>query len=206
MKYGYKPSILDGTEKIYSLKQNITIPEAYTYEPYMSPVINQGSNPTCVPCSISAHLNWNRNITAKTNKIDNGIDIKEIYNIRQDKRGDGMTIKEALHYLYKHGVKSNVGNMKIRKYAMIKSPLTLKQALLMNGPCIAALKVYNSGLEFWDKNNGEFLGGHCICIVGWNKEGFIIRNSWGSSWGNKGYTLISYDDFKYFLELWTIII
>lgn len=205
MKLGCKPSKLDGTEQIYSIKQGIKIPEAYTYEPYMSPILNQGNESTCVPCSISAHLNWNHNITTRTNKIDNGINIKEIYNIRADKNAEGMTIKEALHYLYKHGVSTKVGPMKIRKYALLKSELSLKQAILMNGPCLAALRVYNFGYEFWDKSFGEYQGGHCISIVGWNKNGFIIRNSWGASWGNKGYTLIPYEDFSQFLEMWTII-
>lgn len=205
MKLGCKPSKIDGTEQIYSIKQGIKIPEAYTYEPYMSPILNQGNESTCVPCSISAHLNWNYNITVKTNKIDNGINIKEIYNIRADKNAEGMTIKEALHYLYKHGVSTKVGPMKIRKYALLKSEISLKQAILMNGPCLAALRVYNFGYEFWDKNLGEYQGGHCISIIGWNKNGFIIRNSWGASWGNKGYTLIPYEDFSQFLEMWTII-
>ena len=31
MKLGCKPSKLDGTEKIYAQKQNLKIPEAYTY-------------------------------------------------------------------------------------------------------------------------------------------------------------------------------
>lgn len=205
MKLGCKPSKLDGTEQIYSIKQGIKIPEAYTYEPYMSPILNQGNESTCVPCSISAHLNWNHNITVKTNKVDNGINIKEIYNIRADKNAEGMTIKEALHYLYKHGVSTKVGPMKIRKYALLKSELSLKQAILMNGPCLAALRVYNFGYEFWDNNLGEYQGGHCISIIGWNKNGFIIRNSWGASWGNKGYTLIPYEDFYQILEMWTII-
>ena len=205
MKLGCKPSKLDGTEQIYAQKQNLKIPEAYTYEPYMSPVLNQGSESTCVPCSISAHLNWNHNITAKTNKADNDVNIKEIYNVRADKKAEGMTIKEALHYIYKHGVSSKAGLMKIRKYAMVKSDYMLKQAILMNGPCLAALKVYNFNFEFWDKHNGEYQGGHCISIIGWNKNGFIIRNSWGSSWGNKGYTLIPYEDFSEMIEIWTII-
>jgi C1A family cysteine protease len=31
-------------------------------------------------------------------------------------------------------------------------------------------------------------GGHAICVVGYRKDGrFIIRNSWGTSWGDKGF-------------------
>jgi len=33
----------------------------------------------------------------------------------------------------------------------------------------------------------SFLGGHAICIVGYIDKYWICRNSWGSTWGNKGY-------------------
>jgi hypothetical protein len=30
-------------------------------------------------------------------------------------------------------------------------------------------------------------GGHAVAVVGYTRTGFIIRNSWGTSWGDKGY-------------------
>lgn len=35
--------------------------------------------------------------------------------------------------------------------------------------------------------------GHAITIVGYNDKGFIIKNSWGTDWGNHGYAVLSYD-------------
>jgi C1A family cysteine protease len=49
------------------------------------------------------------------------------------------------------------------------------------------------------------MGGHCILIVGYNENGFIIRNSWGNLFGNKGYTLLPYNEFNSIFEAWTII-
>ncbi len=35
-------------------------------------------------------------------------------------------------------------------------------------------------------------GGHAVCIVGYRKDGrFIIRNSWGTSWGDQGFAYAS---------------
>ncbi|WP_019507844.1 C1 family peptidase [Pleurocapsa sp. PCC 7319] len=36
-------------------------------------------------------------------------------------------------------------------------------------------------------------GGHAIAIVGYSADRFIIRNSWGTSWGDQGYAYASYD-------------
>ena len=57
--------------------------------------------------------------------------------------------------------------------------------------------------EGWKKSkvvNGKIpygydhLGGHAFAIVGYNKEGFHVQNSWGPNWGNKGVALWSYED------------
>lgn len=37
-------------------------------------------------------------------------------------------------------------------------------------------------------------GGHAFCIVGYNAEGFLVQNSWGPGWGNKGIALWRYED------------
>tara|TARA_R110002111_G_scaffold164386_3_gene230546 strand:- start:505 stop:2394 length:1890 start_codon:yes stop_codon:yes gene_type:complete len=38
------------------------------------------------------------------------------------------------------------------------------------------------------------LGGHAFAIVGYDREGFWIQNSWGEDWGYNGFAHISYDD------------
>jgi len=41
-------------------------------------------------------------------------------------------------------------------------------------------------------------GGHAVAIVGYGKDGFLIKNSWGPDWGDKGYAWISYDYHRLF--------
>ena len=117
-----------------------------------------------------------------------------------------MTFKEAFHYLRHHGVSSRAGNLTIKKYAVIRNMFDLKVALVMNGPCFGALPVYSDRPDFWNRYTGDgFYGYHAISIVGYNTEGFIIRNSWGTSFGNNGYTTIKFEEFNRFLEVWTIV-
>lgn len=206
MNYGYIKSKLDGTEHIFSAVKQFDIPEAYSYQKFIPRVLNQGERPICVPCSISAFLNWNINASGSNeNTVDNNINLIDIYS-HKTTSGDGMTFKDALTYIRHNGVKCDKGITKIEKYAMIGSVLALKQALILNGPCVGAVLVYNSTDEFWKNNGNERpLGGHALSIVGYNKDGFIIRNSWGCSFGNNGYVIMKYEDFNCFLETWTII-
>jgi hypothetical protein len=68
------------------------------------------------------------------------------------------------------------------------------------GPCSTAMKIFNDFLTWDGKGIYEWDGkseliepyiGHSVVIVGWGTENdtdyWIIRNSWGANWGNKGY-------------------
>ena len=37
-------------------------------------------------------------------------------------------------------------------------------------------------------------GGHAFAIVGYNRDGFIIQNSWGKGWGSAGRAVLAYED------------
>ena len=202
---GWQPSKIDGTESKFTTIKNFDIPEEYSYVEYLPPVENQGSTNMCVTYSLAAHLDWNCNVDSSyDNNRDNHIKKQEIYAARSVPGDNGMSFKEALNFIKKQGVNSDHGKIKIEKYAMIKSELALKQALLLNGPCIGGLYVKNpNAYDFW--NGTQNKGGHAIAIVGYNKQGFIIRNSWGTKYGKNGYWILLYKDFPKILECWTII-
>ncbi|MCP3669608.1 MAG: C1 family peptidase [Gammaproteobacteria bacterium] len=42
----------------------------------------------------------------------------------------------------------------------------------------------------------NMLGGHAFAIVGYDKTGFIVQNSWGNTWGDNGLAHWSYEDWK----------
>ncbi|NWF71636.1 MAG: C1 family peptidase [Nitrospirae bacterium] len=37
-------------------------------------------------------------------------------------------------------------------------------------------------------------GGHAFAFVGYNQDGFIVHNSWGTGWGTKGRAVLPYED------------
>ena len=37
-------------------------------------------------------------------------------------------------------------------------------------------------------------GGHAFAIVGYNRAGFLVQNSWGEGWGDGGFATLAYED------------
>lgn len=40
----------------------------------------------------------------------------------------------------------------------------------------------------------KLLGGHAFIIVGYNRIGFLVQNSWGRAWGKNGFATLPYED------------
>jgi C1A family cysteine protease len=74
------------------------------------------------------------------------------------------------------------------------------KAALKKGPLVTTMKVYDDftsyGGGIYKSVSNKVEGGHAISIIGYNDQEkyWIIRNSWGSDWGEQGFARISYDD------------
>ena len=80
----------------------------------------------------------------------------------------------------------------------------IKNVLYSGNPIIFGINVFRSCLlknvettgiiPYPNRRKEQYLGGHCILMVGWttyNKQDyFIIRNCWGTIWGNTGETTL----------------
>jgi C1A family cysteine protease len=92
---------------------------------------------------------------------------------------------------------------KIAGYAteafLFKSNAKLKKAVT-KGPLVATMQVYEDFIYYkggvYEHTTGKQLGGHAVTIEGYddNDGAFIVRNSWGPTWGENGYFRIKYDD------------
>jgi C1A family cysteine protease len=92
----------------------------------------------------------------------------------------------------------------------------MKQCLIDGFPFIFGILLYTSfdnigsdGLVPVPNKNESLLGGHCMTCVGYDDglQRFIVRNSWGTNWGDKGYCYIPYSymsDSNNTFDLWTI--
>lgn len=79
------------------------------------------------------------------------------------------------------------------------SVASLKKAIA-KGPLLTTLKIYEDFMFYkggvYKHSSGDELGGHAVVIEGWDDadKAWIVRNSWGEDWGEKGYFRIAWDD------------
>ena len=76
----------------------------------------------------------------------------------------------------------------------LRTPAEIKERLLQ-GPLTTSMEVYDDFQAYeggiYGHVYGEEPGGHCVCIVGWDDTTdppcWIVKNSWGPNWGERGY-------------------
>ena len=93
----------------------------------------------------------------------------------------------------------------VSAYSRVGQDLTQMQGCLAEGyPFVFGFTVYESfesqevadtGIVPMPSSGEAVKGGHCVVAVGYDnaKRVFIIRNSWGTDWGLKGYCLMPYE-------------
>lgn len=93
------------------------------------------------------------------------------------------------------------------EFYLLHSKDDVKASLMQNGPVIFAMR-------WWDDimidKNGYMItkcetadSSHCMVIYGWNKDGWKVQNSWGTTWGKEGRCIIPYD--VKIREFWGVI-
>lgn len=151
-----------------------------------------------------------------------------IYNQINGGRDDGSVISDALALIVRQGAapwsampyrpndyrtqpkaaaKRAAANYKAQSYRRLPASNldSIKAELSKGNPVVFGIGVddafYNLGSQVYDKNRGQFYGGHAMTLVGYDdskksprghRGAFKLINSWGTGWGDRGYGWISY--------------
>jgi C1A family cysteine protease len=190
----------------------------------LPPVFDQGPAGTCVACATAYYdKTFQKGLEHRWTLGDPEHQFSPlyIYSQRREQPEDaGMTIREAMKIIQDQGVCSlacmpyaveriNVrpsaeqrkaaAPYRAKSYARINNVLEM-EAYLMTNCFVAGVMVHE---QFMDAPGGiipmpapgcEFLGGHAICIVGFDQRNryFKFANSWGTQWGDRGFGYIAY--------------
>lgn len=222
-KFDVTPSVEDKRDflvgSIYS--SPIVLPDTIDFRPDLPEVRDQGAQGSCSAQTAACMKEWQEYIDVE---FKEHMSPQFIYNQREN-TDYGMTPRDTMKILsnigivpekdYPYGTKAKISEALILKaksytivgYARIYTLNELKKALVGNGPCYIAFPVYSFEPQFWkqDPSTDSYYGGHAVSVVGYTKDSFIIRNSWGIDWADKGYTYYPFEQWGAHWEAWTTI-
>lgn len=185
------------------------------WRPKCTPIRDQGQ---CGSCTAFGTIGTWEGMLKIAGAIDPDLSERDLFSCSGGSCENGNTMNGILNQTLKgtciesccpyDGVDHNCGDGRCVNYTLMKctkytptSGLENIKAALANGPLDATMTVYYSFFNYISGvykhiSGEEVAGGHCICIVGYDdtKNAFILRNSWGTSWGMSGYCYIDYGE------------
>lgn len=196
-------------------RSNAQVPKTLDLRPQLPKVRNQGSRGTCAAFTGALVKSWQEREDCG---FTGWMSPEFVYHHRSNKPGEGMYARDVMDILKNHGcatedkcpyqskespdkfpddVLEQAKDYRIAAYARATTIEGVKQALVDSGPCLITFPVYNYTKRFWMPSSPtqRMIGGHAVTLVGYTEKGFLVQNSWGTSWGDKGYTLYGYEDF-----------
>lgn len=217
-----KPSDFDSRDWMVDSILPLLAKDGYIdYRKVMLPIRDQGNQGSCAAMTAAAMKEWQEN---KDVGYRDYFSPQFVYDQREEPAG--MQPRNVMKILNKVGIvpesyypyfgkdleitdelKEKAVDFKIKSYARVESMEALNKALNKNGPCFIGVPVWNRGPRMWKKRPEDevLMGGHAMAIVGRNKDGYIIRNSWSDEWGNNGYCIFPYEDWGCHWEVWTTV-
>jgi Papain family cysteine protease len=183
------------------------------------PIQNQGDCGSCVAFGTCAAIEATKKIAAKNPILDFKLSEADLFS-HGGSCSYGWTLERANAAAQSSGICSEecypyerflaelgplpCANQKIIKTygaTRITSDAQAKQWIATIGPLQAAMEVYEDFFyvdsdEVYHHETGEFVGGHCICIIGYDEAAgcWIGKNSWSKEWGSDGFFRIGYGE------------
>jgi C1A family cysteine protease len=215
----------------------IPLPKSFDYTRSMSPVRDQGNEGTCVAFASVVGVKEYQDTKEYHKPVE--LSPRFVYSLCKELDGapeeEGTYPRIAMKVLLNYGVcpeicwpyqphqkdrpkknaQKDAKRYQIRAYARLKTTLEMKRNLLVNGPFLAGVDVFESwfdkraektGLIPMPKQNEELMGGHAVCVVGFDdaQQLFKFKNSWSKKWADKRYGYLAYDYFKkYCSDAWS---
>ena len=150
---------------------------------------------------------YNERVIEHSVKIDNGAMIRD--GIKTLVKQGACTEQKWPYNIAKFAAKPTKAcytealNFQILSYARINALDELRACLADGYPVVFGFSVYEgfespqvakTGVVDLPKNNEKLVGGHAVLAVGYDDKAkrLIVRNSWGSDWGMKGYFTLPY--------------
>jgi len=217
MKCGAIKSKIDIRD--YTIDSNVELPEEFQLTG-LPAVKNQHDVCSCVAFVASEIAEY---FEIKQCKNRDRLSAGYIYGTRYEYTGKGMYLRDALKTLKNKGIckqtrfiynrevpeiieklkqsditSKDTEHCRITTYFRCRTIEDIKAAIYSKRPVMLAVDWHDD--NYFLKNEPFVLypgeknvGGHAIFVYGWNKEGLLFQNSWGTSWGNKGRAILSYE-------------
>lgn len=222
-RYGWIPDLPDKRDYLYKTVTPVTVPlpDSIDLRSKCGPIINQGELGCCTACALTGNLEFlkklifsrlflyfNERVIRHTQNVDSGASIRDGIKTLT-KLGDCL---ESFwpYIINEFTVKPNdkayndASKYLVDRYYRIKTIDEMKHTLSLGFPFVFGFSVYDSfespkvtktGTVPMPLKGEHMLGGHAVMAVGYSdsQKQFIVRNSWGSTWGDDGYFYMPYD-------------
>lgn len=211
-----KPDVRDYKMKL--VMGGVDLPEEYEC-PDMPEVKNQGSICSCVAHALATIVEWHSRRQGDSpeemstafiygNRLNSvwtgeGMVTRDAVDVVKkcgtcEKRYLPKNIEtpEAIDYFKKNYYELSDKAFKYRftAYTKVNDIETMKASLVKYGPMAIGMDwwrdiTFSPDMVMQTSQKGD-AGGHCMVLYGYNKTGWLVQNSWGKGWGNKGGRLV----------------
>jgi hypothetical protein len=188
---------------------------------YTTPIRDQSPAPTCEAFGMCAALETEMQYKLKERYLPDLSENHLYFNAGGTIEKGWVDLNDAAKYLVRYGVPDEGcfpdphrptdypyyslpgwenRTVKITEWGWIDSNITtMKQALLDHGPLIICIRVWEDFMWYfggvYHHRWGPRVGGHVVTIVGYDdsQSCWIVKNSWGTKWGEDGWFRMAYD-------------